>query len=164
MEKYYPHPVTVIYFTDYLRVTALPHDMSMEFDWSPDLTVFDETLDNQHRQLLCQVNRLIQSITEDTPKTPVVQEAIAFLDEYTLNHFRAEEEYMKAHNYPYLDAHIALHTKFIEQYTAIKERILKDNMPILSPVELELQLSRWWIDHIGGADKEYAMYIKTHAE
>jgi hypothetical protein len=29
-------------------------------------------------------------------------------------------------------------------------------------IDLEVHLGRWWIDHIGGADKDYATYVREH--
>ncbi len=138
--------------------------MNIEFEWNPSLSVNDETLDNQHKQLLKQVNKLIKSVLDASPKTETIKEAFTFLDAYIEYHFQEEEYYMKKHEYPDIVAHIALHDGFSKRYKELKAKIVTQNFEELNPIDLEIQLARWWVDHIGNADKQYAEYIRVHTK
>ena len=69
---------------------------------------------------------------------------------------------MEEHQYPHLEEHRALHAKFIERYMQMKERIYTFASVDEMLIDLEVHLGRWWIDHIGGADKDYAVHIRSH--
>lgn len=136
--------------------------MDIQFTWTPALSVGDEKLDQQHHQLLEQINKLLNAIVAGKDNLLVIGNTLEFLDQYIDAHFADEERYMQEHQYPGLEAHHKLHTQFIEQYSSIRARMLAFDSPEKVLVDLEQHLGRWWIDHIGVADKEYAEYVRTH--
>lgn len=138
--------------------------MNIEFSWVPTLTVYDEALDNQHKQLLNQVNELIKTVLEEEIDFTTVKKVLGFLDDYTETHFRDEEHYMEKHNYPHLTEHRALHEQFKERYIKLKAKLLASEKVENITFDLENELARWWVDHIGKADKQYAEYIRAHEQ
>lgn len=44
----------------------------------------------------------------------------------------------------------------------MKERIYTFDSVDGMLIDLEAHLGRWWLDHIGGADKDYAIYVRAH--
>jgi hemerythrin-like metal-binding protein len=134
----------------------------MQFTWTPLMSVGDEKLDNQHKHLLEQINALLDALVGGQSNLIAIEQALQFLDHYIEEHFADEERYMKKHQYPHLEEHRALHTEFIARYTHMKKRIYTFDSVESILIDLEAHLGRWWIDHIGGADREYATYIKTH--
>ena len=136
--------------------------MNIQFTWTPALSVGDKKLDNQHKQLLEQVNALLDALAGGQNNLIVIEQVLKFLDQYIEEHFADEEHYMEEHQYPRLAEHRALHTQFIERYTHMKERIYTFESVDGMLIDLEAHLGRWWIDHIGGADKDYAAYVRTH--
>ncbi len=136
--------------------------MNIQFTWTPALSVGDEKLDQQHQRLLEQINKLLNAIVAGKDNLLVIGDTFGFLNQYIDEHFADEERYMQEHQYPGLEAHRKLHTQFIEQYSSIRARILAFDSTERILVDLEQHLGRWWIDHIGVADKEYAEYVRTH--
>lgn len=132
--------------------------MDLKFVWTPELSVHDATLDAQHQQLLEQINILLDAIGKGAD-LPVLQKAIDFLDDYTVVHFAAEEMYMRDHLYPLLDTHMEMHRAFKGRYEIMKEKLLKQGASEAILVELENDLARWWIEHIGKADKQYGDFM-----
>ncbi|MDQ5902387.1 MAG: hemerythrin [Patescibacteria group bacterium] len=137
--------------------------MNIQFTWTPALSVGDDKLDNQHKQLLEQVNALLDALAGGQNNLIVIEQVLKFLDQYIDEHFVDEERYMEEHQYPHLVEHRALHAQFIERYTHMKERIYTFESVDGMLIDLEVHLGRWWIDHIGGADKDYAAYIRTRS-
>ncbi len=129
------------------------------------MSVGDDTLDQQHQRLLEQVNRLLDAFAgvQSADSAEVIKDAFRFLDIYIDEHFTDEERYMKDHAYPELESHRSLHARFIERYRGIKERALLSEETEQTLLDLENHLARWWIDHIGGADRDYAVFIRKHA-
>lgn len=136
--------------------------MNVQFTWDTSMLVGDDKLDNQHKHLLEQVNSLLEALAGGKNNLIVIEQALGFLDRYVEEHFTDEERYMEEHQYPHLEEHRALHAKFIERYMQMKERIYTFASVDEMLIDLEVHLGRWWIDHIGGADKDYAVHIRSH--
>ena len=135
----------------------------IRFTWEPSLSVGDEKLDNQHKQLLNQVNSVLEAIAGGKNNLLAIGESLKFLDRYIDEHFLDEEQYMQAHQYPRFEEHRALHVEFIARYSEMKSRVLAFDSTDKVLLDLENHLARWWIDHIGKADKDYAQYVKAHS-
>lgn len=136
--------------------------MNVQFTWDTSMSVGDDKLDNQHKHLLEQVNSLLEALAGGKNNLIVIEQALGFFDRYVEEHFTDEERYMEEHQYPHLEEHRALHAKFIERYMQMKERIYTFASVDEMLIDLEVHLGRWWIDHIGGADKDYAVHIRSH--
>ena len=135
--------------------------MKYLFEWSPAISVHDNTLDGQHQKLLGQVNTLLSYIVAE--KDPVVvNDAVLFLDKYIDEHFSYEEKYMMEHNYPQIDEHIKLHKDFIEKYKVFKEKLVAGVSKDTLALEIEQYIGNWWLTHIGMEDKKYADFIENN--
>lgn len=132
--------------------------MSFQFVWTQELSVGNPALDQEHQRLLSQVNILVDALV-DGKGPAVVQPAIEFLNTYIDEHFAHEEQYMAENEYPDLEAHIALHRNFVEQYTELKKQIEFQGTSEDLLIDIENKLARWWVDHIGIQDKKYAVFI-----
>ncbi len=126
------------------------------------MSVGDEKLDGQHQHLLEQVNALLDALAGGKNNLIVIEQVLGFLDRYVEEHFVDEERYMEEHRYPHLQEHRELHAEFIKRYTNMKQRIYTFDSIDGMLIDLEAHLGRWWIDHIGGADKDYAEYVRKH--
>lgn len=136
--------------------------MNVQFSWNASMSVGDEKLDDQHKHLLKQVNTLLEALTGEKNDPAVIERTLGFLDRYIEEHFADEERYMEEHRYPHLEQHRALHVEFVERYEEMKRRLHASTSVDGILIDLEVHLGRWWIDHIGGADKDYAAYIRAH--
>ncbi len=135
--------------------------MKYMFEWTPEISVNDEIIDNQHRKLLGQINTLLEDITKGVSDERLL-EAVTFLDKYIYGHLAYEEKYMREHNYPYIDEHKKMHGDFIGHYKIFKEKMDKSAQREVLALEIEQYMGNWWLDHIGKEDKKYAVYIMQH--
>jgi hemerythrin len=132
--------------------------MHVKFEWTPDISVGEVSLDTEHRALLEAINKLLDAILNNLDKDGVA-ETLAFLDAYVDLHFNHEEKYMKEHGYPEFEEHKELHSYFILQYNAFKERLDKRGPQDELVLDVETYLGNWWLQHIGNADKKYADFV-----
>ncbi len=96
---------------------------------------------------------------------PSKDEAKAVLMElkhYTETHFDREEELMKKHDYPDIDAHRVQHEEmkqkideFLEKFDAEDVAVSKDALHYLE---------NWLINHIGITDKKYTDFFNSKGE
>lgn len=137
----------------------MTNTMSILFEWTKSLSVGDETIDEQHRQLLNQTNQVLEMMTGGDPHPERISHILDFLGEYIEKHFSHEEEYMRRHAYPELNEHCALHCELTDQYTKLREKINTRHPTLKSVVTLENFLGKWLINHIGEEDKKYHDFI-----
>jgi hemerythrin-like metal-binding protein/PAS domain S-box-containing protein len=130
--------------------------------WTKDISVGDQILDNQHKELLTTINKLVIALNENKEKQ-IIRSIVGFLSNYITEHLRYEEEYMLKHDYPGFEQHQKIHERFIEIYLELKEKL---NLPTKNNQELANEvlsfLGKWWIDHIKKEDHKYYEYIKAH--
>lgn len=75
----------------------------MAIEWTPDLSVGVENIDEQHKIWFQKANELFEAGKERRAKE-YINTMIDFLDEYTKKHFKDEEAYMEEIGYPELEA------------------------------------------------------------
>jgi len=139
----------------------------MAFEWTPNMSVGDETIDNQHKKLLKQVNKLIDALNVRS-ELSAVRETVSFLGKYVEEHLRYEEKYQEEHNYPGLEEHKKIHAgfeKFYEEYSkefkGIKQ-LSSDTARQLAEKAREF-LGEWLMNHIAGDDHKFYEYIKKQS-
>lgn len=129
-------------------------------EWQESYTVYDDELDNHHRELLRLYNDLHESLLSDsidyTQQTK--RSTLIGLKDYISNHFSCEETFLKEINYPEATKHQELHLEFKNKIeTIIKEH--EDGVLILSTQLLKV-LRNWIIDHLTKADFYFGQYNK----
>ena len=91
----------------------------MAVKWTPDLSVGVSQIDEQHKLWFEKANELFEAGKEQRAKD-YIKTLLDFLDEYTKQHFRDEEAYMKEIRYPELDAQTKAHASFVNDLTKLK--------------------------------------------
>ena len=124
--------------------------------WKPEYSVGIESIDAQHRQLIELINRL-QNTVDYATGGDYERAALDAVVEYTVNHFRYEEELMQEHDYPSFETHRAEHQKMVARveellsaYRADEDRALQDALAFLKS---------WLINHINGTDQQYSEFL-----
>lgn len=135
--------------------------MNIKFQWTEEMSVNDPIIDTQHKELLNQVNVLLDVIFEHKDSS-AIQETVDFLDKYINGHLKYEEEYLAKHMYPDLSEHKEVHEGFIEKYEEFKKRLELSGPTPEMFAEVETFLGDWWIHHIGHEDKKYAEFIESN--
>lgn len=130
-----------------------------KMNWSEDLSVGIEEIDDQHKQLVALVNELDEAIRKRKPKD-AVRDIIDALVDYTLVHFKLEEDYFDKFGYEGAEAHKAEHAKLVEKMVDFRQGYI-DDRPGLAR-KLMPFLSNWLVVHIMGSDKRFATCFKEH--
>lgn len=121
------------------------------FIWKKEYSVYVEAIDDQHKQLVEILNELIDGMMNGKTKD-ILEPILNKLIEYTVQHFKDEEEYFDKIDYPQKDEHIEEHRKLIADVEKFKDEYTAGKIGIT--IELMRYLKEWLINHISGTDKE----------
>ncbi len=125
--------------------------------WNERYNTGIPAMDKQHRKLVDLINKLFESM-KDGGDRMVVSAVVDELVDYTVNHFRDEENLMRKHNYPDLDAHCRVHKNFIEQVSVYTDKIKAGER--LPPADVFKFLKDWLVKHIEQKDRDgYGRFI-----
>ncbi len=117
-------------------------------------------LDNQHKELIKQIDRLFESI-RNKKSDDVIEETLDMLYSYTMEHFEHEEKLMEKYSYPGLEEHVVIHQKLRDDVQALREKAANDTGKLAT--ELLNFLRSWLLDHIVDVDKKYGPFLESHA-
>jgi hemerythrin-like metal-binding protein len=129
------------------------------FEWTPNMSVGESTIDAQHQKLLSQLNTVIDAMALGSNSAEVAN-ALKFFEQYVNEHLAYEETYMRRHEYAELDAHKKAHEGFRRKYAEFKKQFDSGTTPFLLLVDMEGFLGQWWIEHIGHEDRKYYLAFK----
>ncbi|MEA3545813.1 MAG: bacteriohemerythrin [Thermodesulfobacteriota bacterium] len=134
-------------------------DRSQMFQWKDEYNTGVTLMDQQHRRLVDLINQLFKCM-KDGGDRMMVGEIVDELASYTVTHFRAEEDIMRKHNYPDLEAHHLIHKNFVEKVGLFAEKMKTgERMP---PADIFNFLKDWLVSHIEKQDRDgYGKYLKT---
>jgi hemerythrin len=130
--------------------------------------VFDENLrlghpgiDRQHQEVLQQINKLSDKLTEGADDIEV-RDVLDFLHAYANKHFFEEEKLMKSCNYYGLYKQQKEHAHFKQEIQDLQQMLRKKKSPIDLAHQVETSLFKYFIEHINGMDREFADFIKRN--
>ena len=130
--------------------------MSNFIDWSDDLSVGVEQIDEQHKKLVSLVNEMHEAITERRA-SEAAMEVLDQLILYTQTHFQMEEALMDLLEYEGFEEHKARHDELIEQVGELRTKLESGKASI--NFALMHFLKRWLTNHILGDDAEMGAYF-----
>lgn len=127
--------------------------------WNTSYELGLPSVDEQHKELIRQVDILLDPSKADRAKA-----TLDFLAQYVVKHFAHEESLQMRSKYPKAAEHKKLHQDLIATYKELRGDL--DRNPGKESVHV-MKISRillqWLVDHIKGADKEFAQYYKQQA-
>jgi hemerythrin-like metal-binding protein len=121
--------------------------------WSDDYSVGIQSIDEEHRGLILLINRFGDALFVSKSKKEVAKAFEQLLD-YTVNHFRNEEELMEKYNYPEIKQHIQDHHRLTQEVLELnkdKQYVFPDNI-----IEF---LKSWLINHILEVDRRLGEFL-----
>ena len=131
--------------------------MAAFIEWSDQISVGIQEIDEQHKQLVALINRLFDAMASGKEKLQVAKDILNELMQYTIVHFSVEESLFRIFDYPdyekHCENHFALRVKVIE----INEKVQKGER-MITP-ELLTFLKKWITNHIMVEDKAYAPFL-----
>ena len=140
------------------------HHMSVTFDKS--LETGNELIDQQHKELIDRVNKLLESCYMGTEKRTAIQ-TLNFLLDYTEFHFKAEEQLQEEAGYPGIEAHKEQHQTFVKAVHELLDMLEEEEGPTDAFVEKVSEKVRDWLYyHIQTFDRSVAEYkfMRNNAE
>ena len=126
-------------------------------EWQDHYSVGDPSLDAQHRQIIALVNEMYEGMQQHKGRA-VLTGILDRLLEYTLTHFKYEEQVMREHGFPDLAQHAAVHARMQKRTEDLREHV-----HLVTGHDLLRFLKEWWVEHIQGIDRKYAPYMQRAA-
>ncbi|GFO61034.1 hemerythrin [Geomonas silvestris] len=130
--------------------------------------VFDENLrlghpgiDRQHQEMLEQINKLSEKLTEGADDIEV-RDVLDFLYAYANKHFFEEEKLMQSCNYYGLYKQQKAHAQFKQETQDLQQMLRKKRSSLDLAHQVETSLFKYFIEHIDGLDREFADYLKMN--
>ncbi len=130
----------------------------MALEWSNDLSTGVVEIDEQHKELIKNINMLLKACQEGKGKE-ILGDMIDFLGKYVVTHFSTEERYMDKYKYPDKTAHRQEHKYFFETFENIKQNHFNKNEILLTTIKLNDLLVKWLVNHIKKTDKSMGDFI-----
>lgn len=125
----------------------------MGFVWDNSLKIGIPEIDEQHKQLIDQMNLLIEAMKKNKAKEEV-REILNFLDVYVDKHFSYEEGCMHRYKCPVADENKMAHAKFVNTLKEVREKLEKDGPSLTLVMTINHQLLSWFINHIRKIDTQ----------
>lgn len=125
-------------------------------NWTEDLSVNINGIDNQHKKLVDLINELHSAMKDGKGKDklgPILTELI----EYTKYHFSAEEKLMQQKNYPGYSKHKNEHDIFTKKIVEFNNQYNSGSLSL--SIDVLMFLKEWLVVHIKGTDKQYSPYL-----
>lgn len=130
--------------------------------WTESLSVGNEVIDNQHKELIEKVNDVLDACNQKKGKEKI-DEVMLFLKDYTVKHFQAEEGLMQKYKYPDYNVHKQIHENFIKDVNELEAKIKNEGVNLSVIMLLNKKLVDWLINHINKIDKKVGEYIRTNS-
>lgn len=124
--------------------------------WSPSLAVGVPEIDAQHQELFRRAERLITALRAGDRGE--VAPLVRYLSEYVVEHFSAEERFMREVGYPGLEAHRAVHEAFRQDLAEMLADYERKGPTPLVALTMHNWLSDWLRRHVGGLDVEIGRF------
>jgi len=132
----------------------------MDYVWDESLETGHERIDEQHKQLFNTLVSIIEASSQGHGKDEIVG-TIDFLGEYTVMHFKTEEDLQKEFDYPGYSLHKKCHDDFKTTVNELTYTLGKKG-PEKELIDTVVKtIGDWLVTHIKGSDIEMASYLKS---
>ncbi len=119
-----------------------------ELVWKSEYSIGHFQTDNEHKELISLANKVIH-FSNTGEKTDRIRGALKALHQYTVIHFRNEEQYMERIGYPEIEHHKKCHTKLVARLN----EVMAENSDVNELVHgLKRLMVVWVIEHIINED------------
>jgi len=126
-------------------------------EWTGSFSVGVAVFDDEHKKLIALINRLHECASGGRD-LPALKSICDELVDYTLQHFRHEEEYFDEWGYPGAKEHTARHEQLQRRVYAYRNRLQGAEGMELA-LEMLRFLSDWLQRHIMIEDRKYGQFL-----
>jgi hemerythrin len=151
-------PLRFTFYSINYNITKEPAMADELVKWSNSFSVNNETIDNQHKELVRITNEFYAGC-----KTNGILAKVYFLKtiqgavQYIKTHFSTEEEIMKKADYPEFENHKKEHDAFVHEVFEQVKKFDQEENP--DPSGFVKYLMNWVLNHIASSDKKFVPYI-----
>lgn len=129
--------------------------------WRETYNIGVGEVDQQHQELVVKLNEFLDACIQQKGKEQIVQ-TLTFLKEYTVEHFRSEEEIMLKYNFPEYQEHKKDHDDFVATVIELEKSIVAQGATVLSTLKLNRTLTDWLLTHISKSDMKIGQYLRIN--
>lgn len=125
--------------------------------WDTSLETRHPKIDEQHKALVDTINQLHAAMKAGKGRGEI-EKIMVFLKDYTVSHFRMEEELMDHARYTGAAKHKTIHRDLVAQVGDLVDKHQKGTLNLTMPVMDFLQ--DWLTKHILSEDLQLAEYLR----
>jgi len=134
----------------------------MAVQWTENLAVGVDEIDDQHKGIFSRVNNLLSAMAQGKGREEVGK-VLTYLANYVVKHFKAEEDLMSKNNYAGYPAQKAEHMQFIKDFSGLKREFETNGVTSHLVIQTQRQLCDWLTKHIGNEDKKLGTFLRMKA-
>lgn len=132
----------------------------MPREWTQDLAVGVQEIDEQHKALYQHLNDLLKAMSQGQADAQIGP-MLDFLAHYALTHFAMEERYMARYSYPSCEAHRMQHQAFIREFGVWKAEFQAKGAAATLVLEIHRRVADWLTNHITRTDKLLGKFLQA---
>jgi len=125
-------------------------------NWNDSLSVKIDSIDKEHKILINMINNFYDNIKSKS-SNELISALIKEMKEYTVIHFKTEEDYMKKFNFSGYVNHKKEHDTFVTKVIDLEKRFNKGD--IIISFEVTNFLKDWLKNHIMITDHKYIDFL-----
>lgn len=131
--------------------------------WKDEYSIGKKFIDEQHKKLFDIANKMDALLKNNfsIDKYDKIIDLIEELKDYTIFHFKEEEEYLLKHKYKKFLSHKVEHDEFIKKFSEIDFKRIDEGQDEYIRETFEF-VYNWIVDHILKRDKEYALTLEDN--
>ena len=136
-------------------------EVDLKIAWDDSLLVGVAEIDAQHRELFKRVADFVAAVRNNRGISQV-EDMMAFLDDYIVEHFTSEEKSMAKAEYPFLSHQQEQHRRFSRSFAAFKKesREYLDNHPTFLLFRTQVLVIDWLMHHVSKLDKHFGKFMR----
>lgn len=127
-----------------------------KINWDDSFSVGVKKLDEQHRQIIRMINKLIDT-NNVSVDSELISETLTEMMQYASDHFETEEDLMMEYRYPDYKSNKDHHTEFRKRLAGFSMDTMAYKRSV--PTEVLTYLKEWWVDHILKIDMKYKVFF-----
>lgn len=124
--------------------------------WEDKYSVNIAKIDLQHKKLVEAINAFQVSLLAGHSRKDM-QKVFASVLDYTLHHFKTEEDLMIEHGFPGLEEHRKEHERFTKEIVAYLDTFLDTDKDIAT--DMAAYLLQWLERHVFSMDRKYSVFL-----
>lgn len=131
-------------------------------NWTNKFSIGNTEIDGAHKKLIDIYNEMEEFVRSKQTSREFAR-ILSEMTDYSLTHFKREEEYMHKMAYPKLPEHEKYHRDYIFKVATYNNDLASNNSLCLSEIMKFLEV--WWVHHILEIDIQYENYkAEIHSE